>query len=128
MLDGELFVTGRLKDLIIIRGTNHYPQDIERTVGEAHEALRPDAGAVFSLKSNGEEQLAVVQEVDRHYRKADFDEIIRQIGHRGTIVDVIDDEVKALPIGVDSSTVVRCRHGDPQVARSWSRRPRPCTG
>ncbi len=41
--------------------------------------MRRDAGAVFSLKSNGEEQLAVVQEVDRHYRKADFDEVIRHI-------------------------------------------------
>ena len=72
-------MTGRVKDVIIIRGRNHYPQDIERTVGDAHEALRRDSGAVFSLKSNGEELPAVVQEVDRHYRKADFDEVIRHI-------------------------------------------------
>jgi acyl-CoA synthetase (AMP-forming)/AMP-acid ligase II/acyl carrier protein len=77
--EDQLFVTGRVKDVIIIRGRNHYPQDIERTIGDAHDALRRDSGAVFSLKSNGEEQLAVVQEVDRHYRKADFDEIIRHI-------------------------------------------------
>jgi acyl-CoA synthetase (AMP-forming)/AMP-acid ligase II len=52
--DGELFVTGRLKDLIIIRGRNHYPQDIEETLGAAHPALRPGCGAAFSVESNGE--------------------------------------------------------------------------
>jgi amino acid adenylation domain-containing protein len=60
--DGELFVTGRLKDLIIIRGRNHYPQDIEETLGAAHPALRPGCGAAFSVESNGEELLVVVQE------------------------------------------------------------------
>ena len=77
--DGHLYVTGRVKDVIIIRGRNHYPQDIEQTVGDAHEALRRDSGAVFSLNSDGEDELAVVQEVDRHYRKANFDEVIRHI-------------------------------------------------
>ncbi len=77
--NGQLYVTGRVKDVIIIRGRNHYPQDIERTVGDAHDALRLDSGAVFSLNESGEDELAIVQEVDRHYRKADFDEVIRQI-------------------------------------------------
>lgn len=61
--DGELFITGRLKDLIIIRGSNHYPQDIELTVEESHDALRPGGGATFSLDLEGEERLVVVQEV-----------------------------------------------------------------
>src|ERR1044072_7725154 len=47
--EGELFITGRLKDLIIIRGLNHYPQDIELTVQNSHPALRPDSGAAFSI-------------------------------------------------------------------------------
>ena len=47
--DGELFVTGRLKDLIIIRGRNHYPQDIERTAEASHPALRPGCGAAFAV-------------------------------------------------------------------------------
>jgi len=64
--DGELFVTGRLKDLIIIRGRNHYPQDIELTVEQSHSALRPDGCAVFSVDVDGEERLVVVQEVERH--------------------------------------------------------------
>src|SRR5262249_28759517 len=49
--DGELFVTGRLKDLIIIRGRNYYPQDIERTVEECDAALRPGCGAAFSVET-----------------------------------------------------------------------------
>ena len=40
---GELYVTGRIKDLIIVRGINHYPQDIERTVQAAHPAFRDNA-------------------------------------------------------------------------------------
>ncbi len=63
--EGELFVTGRLKDLIIIRGRNHYPQDIERTVEQCHPALRPGCGAAFSVEVQGEERLVVVQEVER---------------------------------------------------------------
>lgn len=61
--DGELFVVGRLKDLIIIRGRNHYPHDIETTVQESHLSLRPGCGAAFSLQVDDEEQLVVVQEV-----------------------------------------------------------------
>ncbi|NEQ47702.1 MAG: AMP-binding protein [Leptolyngbya sp. SIOISBB] len=62
---GELFVTGRLKDLIIIRGQNHYPQDIEQTVGQSHPALQAQSGAAFGIEMEGEEQLIVVQEVQR---------------------------------------------------------------
>jgi acyl-CoA synthetase (AMP-forming)/AMP-acid ligase II/acyl carrier protein len=64
--DGELFVTGRLKDLIIIRGRNHYPQDIELTVERSHAGLRPGCGAAFSVEAFGEERLVVVQELDAH--------------------------------------------------------------
>ncbi|PYQ61978.1 MAG: hypothetical protein DMF53_14145, partial [Acidobacteria bacterium] len=57
--DGELFVTGRLKDLIILRGRNHYPQDIELTVERSHPALRPGCGAAFAVEREGEERLVV---------------------------------------------------------------------
>ena len=66
---GELFVTGRLKDLIIIRGVNHYPQDIELTVQQSHPALAPDCGAAFSVEAGNEERLVVVQEVERTSRR-----------------------------------------------------------
>ncbi len=78
LLDGELFVTGRLKDLIIIRGVNHYPQDIERTMQQAHPRLRPDCGAAFTVEEGGQEQLVVVNEVERH-KTADLDAICERI-------------------------------------------------
>jgi acyl-CoA synthetase (AMP-forming)/AMP-acid ligase II len=66
---GELFITGRIKDLIIIRGINHYPQDIEHTVQALHPALRQNCGAAFSVPDvTGEETLVVVQEVERTER------------------------------------------------------------
>ncbi|TPQ42882.1 fatty-acid--CoA ligase [Bradyrhizobium guangdongense] len=74
---GELFVTGRIKDLIIIRGINHYPQDIERTVQSVHTSLRENCGAAFSVPNDsGEEVLVVVQEVERTERnRIDPDDI-----------------------------------------------------
>ena len=64
---GELFVTGRLKDLIIIRGRNHYPQDIELTVQKCHPAIRESCEAAFSVDINGDEQLVIVCEIKRNY-------------------------------------------------------------
>ena len=61
---GELFITGRLKDLIIIRGLNHYPQDIESTVEASTAGLRSGCGAAFSIEADAEERLVVVQEAD----------------------------------------------------------------
>lgn len=80
LLNGEFFVTGRLKDLIIIRGCNYYPQDIELTVEQSHPALRRGAGAVFSVTVDGEEKLVVAQEVERTYlRKLDIEEVVGAI-------------------------------------------------
>ena len=78
VLDGNLFVTGRIKDLIIIRGRNHYPHDIERTVEQSHPALRLGGGAAFMVELDGEERLVVAQEVNVR-RQLDADEIIRAI-------------------------------------------------
>ncbi len=65
----ELFVTGRLKDLIVINGHNHYPQDIERTVEHSHPAIRPTCAAAFSVEIDGAERLIIVAEVERRYRQ-----------------------------------------------------------
>jgi acyl-CoA synthetase (AMP-forming)/AMP-acid ligase II len=79
--EGGLFLTGRIKDLIIIRGMNHYPQDIERTVQDSHPALRRDCGAAFAMTAaDGDEKLAIVQEVERTHRKSlDFAEVTMRI-------------------------------------------------
>ncbi len=63
--DGELFITGRLKDLIIIDGYNYYPQDIEQTVEQSNLSLRPGCCAAFSVDIDGEERLVIVAEVER---------------------------------------------------------------
>lgn len=60
---GELFIAGRLKDLIILDGFNHYPQDIEITVERSHPVLRPGCSAAFSIDVKEREQLVVVAEV-----------------------------------------------------------------
>jgi acyl-CoA synthetase (AMP-forming)/AMP-acid ligase II len=62
--DGELYLTGRIKDLMIVNGRNLYPEDIERVAGEAHEVLRSGKGAAFSVEMNGVEQFVVAHEVE----------------------------------------------------------------
>ena len=66
--NGELFVAGRLKDLIIIRGRNHYPQDIEHAVEEASTLVRAGSIAAFAVDVDGRERVAVVAEVERGRR------------------------------------------------------------
>ncbi len=78
VLDGQLFVTGRLKDLIIVAGRNYYPQDIERTVERCHPALKQDGGAAFSIEHAGEERLVIVHEVQRP-KKVDLAELAAAI-------------------------------------------------
>lgn len=74
--DDELFVTGRIKELVIIRGRNHYPQDIEATIQNSSEALVGGGGAAFAVDVNGEERLVVVQEVKRtHLRGLDQQQV-----------------------------------------------------
>ncbi|WP_376092249.1 AMP-binding protein [Roseomonas sp. CCTCC AB2023176] len=69
---GEIIVAGRAKDLVIIRGTNHHPQDIEVTAAASHPALRRDGGAAFGAAGpKGEEVLVIVQEVLRTRRDVD---------------------------------------------------------
>lgn len=78
--DSELFITGRLHDLLVFWGFNHYPQQIEQTVEACHPGFRPNGGAAIAMKVNGSERLVVVQEVERQYRDlsaAELSELIR---------------------------------------------------
>jgi phthiocerol/phenolphthiocerol synthesis type-I polyketide synthase C len=77
--DNGLFITGRLKDLIILRGCNYYPQDIERSVEQSHPSLRQGSAVTFSVEVAGEERLAIVVELPRHFKGSGIDEIIRAI-------------------------------------------------
>ncbi len=76
----QLYVTGRLKDLIILRGRNYYPQDIELTLDDAHPAIRAGCGAAFALEVEGEERLVVVQELERR-QEADADGALEAVRH-----------------------------------------------
>ena len=68
---GQLYVTGRIKDLVIIRGQNYYPQDIELTVERSGAQARPGAAAAFSIERDGEERLVVAFELERGVKPAD---------------------------------------------------------
>src|SRR5262249_35299129 len=105
---GELFVTGRLKDLIIVRGANYYPQDIEAVVEKAHPALRAGYGAAFSVEADGVESLVVGHEIDRQYRgltASQFEDIAATI--RQAVYEEFELEIHAvqlLKIGSISKT------------------------
>ncbi len=78
--DGELYITGRLKNLIIIRGQNHYPHDIEETISQLHPALRLGGAAAFTLEEDGEDRLVIAQEIERtHLRTVKVEEIANLI-------------------------------------------------
>ena len=76
----DLFVTGRLKDLIIIRGVNRYPQDIELTVERSSNRLQNGAVGCFAVDIDGRERLIVVAEVERK-RREDWSDVIQAIRH-----------------------------------------------
>ncbi len=76
---GELFITGRLKDLIILRGRNLYPQDVELTAERSHPDLRPGGGAAFAVEVDGEERLVVVHEVKRRREGEPIEPIVEAL-------------------------------------------------
>lgn len=80
MHEGELYITGRLKDMIIIHGQNYYPQDIEAVVEKSHTIFKPNLGAAFSVERDGEEQLVIAHEVNRRQQRSiDLGEVIELV-------------------------------------------------
>lgn len=77
--DGQLFVAGRLKDMIIVRGVNRYPQDIEQTVEQSHEIMQSGLVAAFADHSDHRERLIVAAEVQTRREETDWDEVIKAI-------------------------------------------------
>jgi 8-amino-7-oxononanoate synthase len=93
--DGEFFVTGRLKDLIIVRGVNRYPQDIELTVLESSSRLEPGAQAAFSVDFEGRERLVIVSEVERK-RSNQWDDVIGAIRRDVTAIHELPPDAVVL--------------------------------
>ncbi|MBE3000041.1 fatty acyl-AMP ligase [Nocardiopsis sp. HNM0947] len=79
LLGGEIHVTGRLKDLIIADGRNHYPQDLEATAADAHPAVRRGRVAAFAVSGTHGEQAVVVAETDDALPAAEHGEVSRAV-------------------------------------------------
>ena len=77
--EGELYLTGRLKEILILHGINYYPQDLEITAEAAHPALRSHGGAAFSIEADDEERAVLVQEIERSHQKEDPEPIFQAI-------------------------------------------------
>ena len=107
---GRLFVCGRLKDLVIVRGSNHYPQDIEYTSGRSHPDVVPGGAAAFALDRGDGERLAIVQEIAR--------------GATGDLNDVVSairrDISRVHEIAADEIVLVK----EGRVPRTTSGKPR----
>lgn len=65
MYDNQLYVTGRIDDLIIVRGLNHHPHDIEATARKSHALLQSGFGAAFAVGDGDEQRLVLIHEVER---------------------------------------------------------------
>lgn len=92
--EGELYITGRLKDLIIVNGRNIYPQDVERVAERSHAGLRPNCGAAFAVDLEGRERLIVVQEFRRSYAAGDLEGAARAI--RSAVSDSLEIAVQTV--------------------------------
>ncbi len=92
--DGELFITGRCKDIIVIRGRNLYPHDVEQTVEKCHADLRATGGVCFSIEVLGAERLVIVQELKRRESADRSLEILDAI--RQAVLEVHDAPLHAI--------------------------------
>lgn len=92
----ELFIAGRHKDLIIIRGRNFYPQDIELAVEQCHEAFVANSGVAFSVNASEqeEERLVIVYEIKKNFKNADFHKIYHNV--KKTLLEQFDLQPDAL--------------------------------
>ncbi len=106
--EGELFLTGRLKDLIIVRGRNYYPHDLEWTAEEAHPGLRRGCGAAFSIASETGERVVLVYEIEKKLPESDMTEVMSCI--RRALADEYELEVHNVVL-IKSGTIPRTSSG-----------------
>ncbi|WP_175978181.1 AMP-binding protein [Burkholderia sp. BCC1047] len=118
IVDDRLYVTGRVKDMLIVRGRNLYPQDIEACVQDAVPALRRGCGAAVSVQADGEEKLVIIQEVGRTARRTlDLDATLR------AMVVAIGEDFGVTPhaiVLVEPATIEKTSSG--KIARALCRR------
>jgi acyl-CoA synthetase (AMP-forming)/AMP-acid ligase II len=102
--DGQLYITGRLKDLLIIDGYNHYPQDLEFTAQASHPAIRENGCAAFQVDDGdgGRERLVLVVEVERKFRV--YDDVTTDVEQPGTRASEI---VRVIQLAVGASHGLR---------------------
>jgi 8-amino-7-oxononanoate synthase len=110
MSDGQLYVTGRWEDLIIVRGQNRYPQDIEVTARMSHPLLEAGCGAAFAMDDHGSQRLILVQEV-RHNGKMDLKPVLDAV--RMAVLDEHDLALDTIVL-VRSGTVPKTSSGKVQ--------------
>ena len=115
--DGELYITGRAKDLIIFGGKNYYPQDIENSVFNCSEMIKEHSGAAFAINHQGNESFVVVQEIKKKYLRADLTSVIGKITSAIFIEHGITPHVVLI---VHPSTVPKTTSG--KIRRSEARR------
>jgi acyl-CoA synthetase (AMP-forming)/AMP-acid ligase II len=97
LVDDELFITGRCKDLIIINGKNHYPQDIEYTVEKSDEMIASNSTAAFALDSGQGEELVIVTELERNsWRQDNLESLTQKI----MMAIVAEHEIKPTVIAI----------------------------
>jgi acyl-CoA synthetase (AMP-forming)/AMP-acid ligase II len=124
MHDGELFVTGRLKDVLIVRGFKHYPQDLEHTAERQHAAIRPGCSAAFSIDGDDVEAVAIALEVDRR-QAPQLDDPAERDGFLASLID----RVRAAVVdhhGIVLSAVSVLSHGATPKTSSGKLRRRAC--
>lgn len=104
----ELLISGRLKDLIIVRGQNFYPQDIEAVVEAAHPAVRASTSAAFSFTEQGEERVVVVTEVARAKLKESAESACQVI--RAAVIEECDLRIDIILL-IAAQTIVKTSSG-----------------
>ncbi|MFT7669022.1 MAG: acyl-CoA synthetase (AMP-forming)/AMP-acid ligase II [Planctomycetota bacterium] len=121
----ELFVTGRIKDILIQHGRNFYPQDIECLAAESHPALRPDSSAAFTVDDGENEHVVIVQEVHR-----DFSRPLLEIGEQSrSLRKELTGAIRAIiaaTYGIQVRRVVLVRHASIPKTSSGKIRRRKC--
>jgi len=105
---GELFLTGRLKDLIIVRGRNYYPHDLEWSAQQAHPGLRRGGGAAFSVEGKTGELVVLVHEIEKQLSESNLTEVVNCI--RRALADEYELEIPTVVL-VKSSAIPRTSSG-----------------